>query len=124
MQPPQEYRKGPKVDGAAVRTHSQVPFGDDAQNADFYKTTNQEVYVPQNGKPANSDAGAQGQSSIPMSYFPGSMKGTTTQKTDYVDPAAEREFMDERALDRVSIAQKSIIHPKQSEILVRGLTGR
>jgi len=54
-----------------VRTKSQVPFGDAAQNADFYKTTNQEVYVPQNGKPSSSDAGSQGFSSIPLNYYPG-----------------------------------------------------
>ena len=59
------------MDGGSVRTQSQVPFGDDAQNSDFYKTTNQEVYTPQNGQPANSDAGSQGFSSIPLDYFPG-----------------------------------------------------
>ena len=71
FQPPSSFKKDPTVDGAAIRTRSQVPFGDDAQNADFYKTTNQEVYVPQNGKAANSDPGAQGKSSIPLHYYPG-----------------------------------------------------
>ena len=71
IQPPLDFKKDPKVDGASVRTRSQVPFGDEAQNNDFYKTTNQEVYVPQNGRPASSDTGSQGHSSIPLDYYPG-----------------------------------------------------
>lgn len=71
QQPPTDFKKEPKVDGASIRTHSQVPFGDDVQNKDFYKTTNQEVYVPQNGVPANSDAGSQSRSSLPLDYYPG-----------------------------------------------------
>ncbi|XP_067932446.1 stabilizer of axonemal microtubules 5-like [Watersipora subatra] len=99
--PPHDFQKEPKVDGGSIRTRSQVPFGDEAQNNDFYKTTNQEVYVPQNGRPASSDTSAQGLSSIPLDYYSGGIQGTTTQKTDFTDPEKGRELMNEQALERI-----------------------
>lgn len=92
----------PIVDGPSIRTKSQVPFGDDAQNGDFYKTTNQEVYVPQNGQAATT-ADPTGGSNVPVNYYPDSMRGTTTQKVDYQNPNAGRTELDEAGLNRVRV---------------------
>lgn len=128
LQPPSDFQKEPTVDGAAIRTKSQVPFGDEVQNRDFYRTTNQDVYVPQNGQAA-TNVSSQGASSIPLDYYPGnyrnartdqlltpgtfdlnnwnavigSMRGTTTQKTDFTNPEQGRHMLNEQALNRVSV---------------------